>query len=142
LWAQVLGNAGLFAGVVLLARALGPAGRGTLAFLTMTAIVSATVARLGVTEATTVYCAQRRPLRPTLLTNQLIAVTGAAVASALIVCGGLWLAPGVRPGGIGDAELGVLALGMFASGLVDAGYAFVLGCQRFRFHAAVTISMA
>ena len=60
LWAQVLGNAGLFAAIVPIARELGPTGRGTLAFITVTAIVCATLARLGVTEATTVRSSQRR----------------------------------------------------------------------------------
>ena len=46
LWAQVAGNAGLFLAVVPITRELGPTGRGTLAFITVTAIVSATLARL------------------------------------------------------------------------------------------------
>jgi O-antigen/teichoic acid export membrane protein len=36
----------------------------------------------------------------------------------------------------------VLAFAMLASSLTDAGYMFVLGCSRFRFHAALTISSA
>ena len=63
-WAQVAGNAGLLLAVVPITRELGPTGRGTLAFITVTAIVSATLARLGVTEATTVFCARRPHLRP------------------------------------------------------------------------------
>src|SRR6185295_822632 len=35
-WAQVLGNAGLLAALVVIARALGPAGRGTIAFIAVT----------------------------------------------------------------------------------------------------------
>src|SRR5918911_1635413 len=46
------------------------------------------------------------------------------------------------PTGIGDAELIVLAGAMFASGLADAGYMFVLGCSRFRLHALVTATAA
>jgi O-antigen/teichoic acid export membrane protein len=141
-WAQVLGNAGLFVAVVLVSRALGPEGRGTVAFITVTAIVAATVARVGVTEATTVFAAERPGLRPALLTNLMLSVTGAAVAAALVVCGGLLLAPSLRPPGVGDAELAALAFAMLFSGLADAGYMFVLGCSRFRLHAAVTIAAA
>jgi O-antigen/teichoic acid export membrane protein len=139
-WAQVLGNAGLFVAVVLVSRALGPEGRGTVAFITVTAIVAATVARLGVTEATTVFAAERPALRPALLANLLLSVTGAATVAAVVVCGGLLLAPSLRPPGVGDAELAALAFAMLCSGLADAGYMFVLGCSRFRLHAAVTIA--
>jgi O-antigen/teichoic acid export membrane protein len=137
-WAQVVGNAGLLVAVVPVARELGPTGRGTVAFITVTAIISATLARLGVTEATTVFCARRPAQRPALLANLLFSVTTAALVAALVVCGTLELVPSIRPPGIGDAELAVLAAAMFASGLADAGYMFVLGCSRFRLHALVT----
>ena len=46
----MLGNAGLFVAIVPITRELGPTGRGTLAFITVTAIVCATLARFGVTR--------------------------------------------------------------------------------------------
>src|SRR4051794_31695796 len=139
-WAQLLGNAGLFLAVVAISRALGPEGRGTVAFITVTAIVAATVSRVGVTDATTVFAAERPRLRPALLANVVLSVSAAAVVAALVVCGGLLLAPALRPPGIGDPELVVMALAMVASALADAGYMFVLGCSRFRLHAAVTVT--
>ena len=141
-WAQVAGNAGLLVAVVPIARELGPTGRGTLAFITVTAIVSATVARLGVTEATTVFCAQRPRLRPALLTNLMLTVTAAALVAAAVVGGGLAVASGLRPPGLDADELVILAAAMVASGLADAGYMFVLGCSRFRLHALVTVTTA
>jgi len=140
-WAQVAGNAGLLAALVPITRELGPGGRGTLAFITVTAIVAATLSRLGVTDATTVFAAQRPQLRPVLLANVMLAVTVSATAAAAIVCGALLL-PALRPPGLGDVELAVMALAMLASALADAGYMFVLGCSRFRFHALVTIATA
>jgi O-antigen/teichoic acid export membrane protein len=141
-WAQVIGNAGLLMAVVPIARELGPTGRGTVAFITVTAINAATLARLGVTEATTVFCARRPAQRPALLTNLLLSVSAAALVAAVVVCGTLELVPRLRPPGIGNAELAVLAGAMFASGLADAGYMFVLGCSRFRLHALVTATAA
>jgi len=141
-WAQVIGNAGLLMAVVPIARELGPTGRGTVAFITVTAIIAATLARLGVTEATTVFCARRPAQRPALLTNLLLSVSAAALLAAVVVCGTLELVPRLRPPGIGNAELAVLAGAMFASGLADAGYMFVLGCSRFRLHALVTATAA
>jgi O-antigen/teichoic acid export membrane protein len=95
-----------------------------------------------VTEATTVFCARRPERRPALLTNLLLSVSAAAAVAALVVCGTLELVPALRPPGIRDAELAVLAGAMFASGLADAGYMFVLGCSRFRLHALVTAAAA
>jgi O-antigen/teichoic acid export membrane protein len=141
-WAQVVGNAGLLVAVVPIARELGPTGRGTVAFITVTAIIAATFARLGVTEATTVFCSRRPAQRPALLANLLLSVSAAALIAALVVCGTLEFVPRLRPPGIGDAELAVLAAAMFASGLADAGYMFVLGCSRFRLHALVTATSA
>src|SRR3954453_21585728 len=142
LWAQVLGNAGLFAAIVPVTRELGPTGRGTLAFITVSAIVCATLARFGVTEATTVRCAQVPRLRPVLLSNLLAWVTAATIGTAALVVGLLVLVAGLRPPGLGAPERAVLAAAIVVSGLVDAGYMFVLGCSRFRLHAAVTVATA
>jgi O-antigen/teichoic acid export membrane protein len=123
-------------------RELGPTGRGTLAFITVSAIVCATLARFGVTEATTVRCAQAPRLRPVLLSNLLAWVTAATIGTAALVVGVLVLVPGLRPPGLGAPERAVLAAAIVVSGLVDAGYMFVLGCSRFRLHAAVTVATA
>jgi O-antigen/teichoic acid export membrane protein len=89
-----------------------------------------------------VFCARRPAQRPALLTNLLLSVSAAALVAAVVVCGTLELVPRLRPPGIGNAELAVLAGAMFASGLADAGYMFVLGCSRFRLHALVTATAA
>jgi O-antigen/teichoic acid export membrane protein len=137
-WAQVVGNAGLFIGVLLIARALGPSGRGTVAFITVTSLLLARIARLGVGEATVVFAAQRPRTRPILLANILVFAAIAGSVSAVLVCGALVLAPSVRPPGLGGAELAALALSVLAAALADAGYKFVAGCSRFRLHAFVT----
>jgi O-antigen/teichoic acid export membrane protein len=137
-WAQVLGNAGLFVGLLLIARALGPSGRGTVAFIAVTSILVARMARLGVGEATVVFAAQRPRARPILLANILVFAAIAGSVGAALVCGALVLAPSIRPPGLGGAELAALALSVVAATLADAGYKFVLACSRFRLHALVT----
>ena len=137
-WAQIVGNAGLFVGLLLVTRALGPSGRGTVAFITVTALVTAWIARLGVTEATVVFAARRPEARPTLLANSLAFSTAAGVAGAAVVCGILLLVPSARPNGIGSVELALLAASIVAACFADAGYRFALGCSRFRVHACVT----
>jgi O-antigen/teichoic acid export membrane protein len=141
-WAQILGNAGLFVALVVIARGLGPTGRGTIAFIAVTAILAARVTRLGVSDAAIVFAAQRPHQRPSLLTNLVLSVTVAAVVAAAAVSAALFAAPSWRPSGIGDAELAILAVGVVASALVDAGYSFVLGCSRFGLHAVITVAAA
>lgn len=138
-WAQLAGNSGLFVALVIVTRALGPSDRGTIAFITVAAILLARVARLGVSEATTILTAQRPAARPALLTNLVLSVSTSAAIGASLVCGVLAALPAsLRPGGIGSAELVLLGLGALASALADAGYAFLLGCSRFRLHALTT----
>jgi O-antigen/teichoic acid export membrane protein len=135
-WAQLAGNSGLFVALVVVTRALGPSGRGTIAFITVAAILLARVARLGVSEATTIFTAQRPGQRPALLTNLVLFVSTSTAIAASIVCALLAAMPAsLRPGGIGSDELVLLALGALASGFADAGYTFLLGCSRFRLHA-------
>jgi O-antigen/teichoic acid export membrane protein len=138
-WAQVLGNAGLFVALVVVTRALGASGRGTFALLTVGAIVLARFARLGVTEATTVFAARSPELRPTLLTNAALATAVSSGLVAAIVCGAIALTPDALPAGLGSTELLLLALATIASAFADTGYAFALGCSRFRLHALTTI---
>lgn len=136
--AQVAGNAGYFAAVLLLARGLGPAGRGAIAFFIVTAMVAARACGLGVREATTVFAAQRPRLRPALLSNLMLAGITSGLAAAAVVCAGLVLLSSVRPAGIGDVELVFLGIGIVAMTLVDGGYSFLLGCSNFRVQALVT----
>ena len=136
-WAQVVGNAGVLVAMLLIARALGPSGRGTIAFIAVTSMLLAWFSRLGVTEATVVFAAQRPSARPLLLTNILVFSTTAGSLAAALVCGLLILAPSAAPD-LGGAELAALGASILAATLADAGYKFVLGCSRFRLHALVT----
>lgn len=137
-WAQIVGNSGLFVGLLLVTRALGPSGRGTVAFLTVTALVTAWIARLGVTEATVVFTARRPHQRRVLLANSLAFSATAGLVGAAVVCGTLSSVSAARPRGVGGSELAILAVSIVAACLADAGYRFLLGCSRFRAHALVT----
>jgi O-antigen/teichoic acid export membrane protein len=129
---QVAGNTGYFVAVLLLARALEPAGRGEVAFITVTAMVVARTANLGLNEATRVFVAQRPAQRATLLTNLVLAAIGLSIGGALIVCGALAALPGVRPPSIGTRQLVIVLLATLATALVYAGYSYLQGCSRFR----------
>lgn len=124
--AQVAGNLGYFAAVLLLARGLTPAERGTVAFLTITALVVSRVVRVGVADATAVFVAQRPASRPALFSNLLLftavaMITAAALVALVIVSAGL------HPAGITYWQLVPLAAGILGSGLVDGAYEYLLG---------------
>jgi O-antigen/teichoic acid export membrane protein len=133
-----VGNAGFFVAVLMLARGLGPSGRGTIAFITVTALVVARVAGLGVGEATTVFAARRSESRGVLLTNLVLFMLASSLLAAALACGALELLGDERPAGVGTPELAILVAGALASGLVEAGAAFLLGCGRIRRLALIT----
>jgi O-antigen/teichoic acid export membrane protein len=137
LGAQIAGNAGYFVAVLLLARALGPTDRGQVAFITVTAMVTARVASLGINESSCVFAAQRPQRRAVLLSNLLLAMAVLGTAGAIVVCGALLAAPAVRPPGIEGTQLAVLAAATLANALVTAGYSFLQGCSRFRAYSRV-----
>ena len=91
--AQVAANTGYFVAVLLLARALTPAGRGTVAFITVTALVTARIASFGLTEATKVFAAKRPGARAELLSTAVVAIALGALTAAALVCGALAVIP-------------------------------------------------
>jgi O-antigen/teichoic acid export membrane protein len=136
-WAKIAGNGGYFIAVLILARGLGPAGRGTVAFITVTALVVAHVAGLGVGEATTVLSARRPELRPVLRANALAFFLGSGLLAATLTFVGL-LFSGIEPAGVGTPELVILGLGIVACAAGEAGYFFLLGEERLRQLAFIT----
>ena len=136
-WAKIGGNGGYFIAVLILARGLGPAGRGTVAFITVTALVVAHMAGLGVGEATTVLSARQPARRPVLLANALIYFLCAGFVAATLAFLALSLS-GIEPAGVGTPELFIIALGILACAMGEAGYSFLLGTERLRQLAFVT----
>ena len=137
-WSKLAGNAGFFVAVLILARALGPSGRGTIAFMTVTALVAARVAGLGVEEATSVFVARRPEARGVLLANVVAFVGCSSLLTAGVVCAGLLALGDQAPAGLGAVEIATIAAATLVFALGDAGHCVVLGCGRFARVAAVT----
>ena len=135
---KIAGNAGYFVGVLLLARTLGPAGRGEIAFLLVLSLVLARVTAVGAVEATTVFAAQR----PERRAAQLSTVTGFAAAGAAagsFVTGGiLFLLDVGGAAAISPSEYIVLVAATVAVAVGDAGFGYLLGCGRIREQALIT----
>ena len=135
---QLVGNAGFFAAALLIARGLGPAGRGTTAFITVTSLVVGRMTKVGVTEATTVFAAQRPRLRPQLLANLLLFTLAGAGAGAAFVAVVLLALGHARPAGLGPKEIGILVAATLANSVLVGANAFLLGCGRFRERSILT----
>ena len=72
--------------VLIISRALGPDGRGEVAFLITVSLVSATVATLGVQQASANLAGTHPAVRPSLATNALImSIVNGGITSLLIV---------------------------------------------------------
>lgn len=136
-WAKIGGNGGYFVAVLIVARALGPAGRGTVAFITVAALVVAHVSGLGVGEATTVLSARHIERRPTLLANAMAFFLGSGFVAATLAFLVLALT-GVGPAGVGTPELVILGLGIVSCAAGEAGYSFLVGVERLRELAFIT----
>jgi O-antigen/teichoic acid export membrane protein len=135
---RIAGNAGFLVAVLVVARALGPSGRGALAFLTVTALVLARLTAVGVPSATIVFAAQRPARRPALLSNLLGFTVVASFAGGALVFGGLAVVEQARPVEIDTVVLVSFVLATVLAAVVEAGYSFLLGCSRFRAQASVT----
>jgi O-antigen/teichoic acid export membrane protein len=136
--AKVVGNLGYFAAVLLLARGLGPEGRGQIAFLIVSSLILARLAAFGVVDATTIFAARRPAARGQQLAT---AVGFAAIGSVLASVGAgtaLHLFGGDGAAGISGAELAVLVAATVAAAIADVGYGFLLGCDRIRDQALIT----
>ncbi len=129
---QIVGNAGFFVAVLLLARGLVPADRGTVAFLSTTAVVLARLTGFGVARAASVFAAQRPEIRAPLLSNLMLFTGTAAAAGSAIVCGALAALSEHVPEGIGATELALLGASAVATAVVNSGSSFLVGCTRFR----------
>ncbi len=138
--AQLVSNAGFFVAVLLLARALPPPGRGTTAFVIVSAMVLARVCSLGVTEAIPVFAARRPSARATLLVTHLLFVTATATIAALLVSQGLLLLDEL-PAGLTTSDVTVIAIGTVVQAIVDAANAYLAGCGRFAQRAQITMSI-
>jgi O-antigen/teichoic acid export membrane protein len=137
-WSKLAGNAGFFVAVLMLARALGPTGRGTIAFITVTALVAARLAGFGIHEATSVFVARRPEARGALLANVVTFAAGSGLLAAGLACGALVVLGDARPAGLGAAEIATIGAATLVIALGEAGHCFVLGCGRFRRVAFVT----
>jgi O-antigen/teichoic acid export membrane protein len=130
--ARLATNSGYFVAVVLIAHALHPAGRGSVAFITVTALLIAAVSLIGLDNATIVYATRHRSLRSKLLANLLTVGTLVPLVLGGVVCLALFSFPGVRPHSVRSIDLAILLAGSVVTSISNCGSAYLVGCRRFR----------
>jgi len=136
--AQIIGNAGLFTSVLLIARQFGPTQRGTFAFLMVSAMVLGRLSMFGIDDATTVFGARRPRLRPVLTGNLLLFAGVSSMVVGSLAAGLLLALEDVRPPGVDAPLLVVVAAGAVASAYLSSGFALLIASSRFRQQAVVT----
>ena len=118
--------------VLVVARALGPSGRGDVALLTTICFLTANAALLGVNEANANIAGANEDARPALATNSVVLAVLFGAAAAGIIGGLRAVFPGiggdVRPLliALALAFLPVLVLQIYLDYLVQAEYGFVV----------------
>lgn len=116
--------------VLVTSRALGPIGRGEIAFLTTIALLSANLAALGVHEANANLAGREPRLRPSLATNSVILAAIFGTCAALAVSGLVTFFPSVGGGVSGWvrwvalAAIPVIVLQAYVQLLAQADYGF------------------
>jgi O-antigen/teichoic acid export membrane protein len=134
---SVVGAAGFFVAALLLARTLGPGGRGSVAFITVTALVASRVVKVGLGPATSILVAKRPSARAVLLSNLIAFSLVTSFIGSVVVGGGLYLLH-AEPAGTNRTHLAILMAGIVAASLVDDN--FLIGCGRLREAAAISAS--
>ncbi|HEV2591708.1 MAG TPA: oligosaccharide flippase family protein [Gaiellaceae bacterium] len=126
------GNLGYFAAVLVLARALGPADRGAIAYFTTVALMAAILSAGGLREAASVFVAREPESRSAIVTNTLLAGFVLASLAAVVVCGILLALPGLHPASLAHRDVLLIGAGIYAASLLNLGYSLSLGLSLFR----------
>jgi O-antigen/teichoic acid export membrane protein len=137
LGSRVIANLAAFAAVVAVAHALGPSGRGTVAFVATASMLAASLSHLGTDEAVIVFAARSPSRRPVLLANLMLftALASLAVACAVVA---VLMGAGLRPAGAGTFEELTIPVGAVGNAVCGAAVAYLLGCRRHLAQAACT----
>lgn len=129
--ANVAGNAGFFLSALIIARSLGPSGRGTIAFFIVSTLIGSKIVGLGLADATVVIAARHPAHRSAVLSQALYLSAGTGLLGGAMAVGVLGMASAWRPHGIDGVILVLIGLGIFASTVSSSTNGFLRGCGRF-----------
>ena len=137
---KLVANVGYFVGVSIVARALGPSGRGTVAFVTVSTLLVATLASLGVGAAAVVFIPKRPEVRGRLFTSGVLFVALSSLVIGTLVIGTM-IAVGAEPDGVSAALFAVCIPGAAALALMDLGLSYMVAVGR-TFDYTITVAVS
>jgi O-antigen/teichoic acid export membrane protein len=124
---------------VLIARALGPEGRGIFGVATVVAALGAQLGNAGLHSSNTYFVARDRGLLPTLLGNSLLVGLGLASVVSAIVGAALFLHPAVTPLHDWMLVLAVIAIPLGISYLLLQN--LLIGIDRIRAYNVIELAL-
>lgn len=127
---RLVANLGFFVAVLVLARTLGPEGRGTLAFLTVTTLVVGAMVGFGVSTANSVFVPQRPAQRPQLLTNIVGFTLVSSVVIGTVIFGLLIVFSDLGPASVTDWMYALCIPATAFTSLSEASLAFLVALNR------------
>jgi O-antigen/teichoic acid export membrane protein len=133
--------------VLIVSRALGPSGRGSVAFLTIVAMLMSNVAELGITQAAANLAGREPGLRRAIATTSTIlaivfgAAAAAAVAVLFVVFPETAANSSVALTWVALAAIPILILQMYLRFLVQADYGFALSNSAWLLGSVVTVAV-
>jgi O-antigen/teichoic acid export membrane protein len=130
MFATVSGNVGFFLSALILARQLGPSGRGEMAFFVVSALLGGGLVGFGISRATAVFAAKDPGRRAAVLGNGVCLGAVSGVAGGVLVAGVLSLLNQHLPAGFHGRLLELLALAIAASSMLNIGLEFLRGCGK------------
>ena len=127
---NVLGSVLGLGNVLIVSRALGPAGRGEVAFVFTTTMLVSQLSNLGVPAAVVNFAGADRRLMPRLAGTSIALSALLGALAMAVVAGLLWLLPAAG----GHVDAGTLWIGLSCvPGLILAYYLFMLAQAEYRF---------
>ena len=135
--ASVAGNVAFFVSSLIIARSLGPPGRGVIAFFIVSVLVGCRLVSVGTAEATAVACG-RHPDRRSAILAQAVGLSfvfgllGGALLAGLLALARGWLPPEI------DGQMIVLiGIGILANTVFLVSFGYLRGSSRFGAYGGV-----
>ena len=135
--AGVVGNTGFFVSSLVIARSLGPTGRGTIAFFIVSVLVGTRLVSLGIAEATAVAAGRYPDRRPAVLAQAVVLSIALAIGGGAVAVTVLNLATAWRPQNIDSTMIMLIGIGIVVTTVSAAANGFLRGCARFRAYGGV-----
>jgi O-antigen/teichoic acid export membrane protein len=135
--ASVAGNVAFFVSSLIIARSLGPSGRGVIAFFIVSVLIGCRLVSVGTAESTAVAAGRYPDRRAAILSQALgLSLVFGLVGGALLA-GLLALARGLLPQEIDGVIIVLIGIGTLVNTVFLVAFGYLRGCSRFKAYGGV-----